>query len=71
MGRIGRVVYAGSLGFFLLLAVLSAIAGVWFWVGAAVVLGIIFALTGPYVLGRGWRPPEPRARVRAVTRRRR
>ena len=71
MGTIGRVIYFGSLGFFLLLAVVSAVAGVWFWVGAAFVLGTVFALTAPFVLGKGWRPPEPRAKTRAVTRRRR
>lgn len=71
MTRTARLLYIGMLGCFGVIAVISAIAGVWIWTIAALALGIAFAVSGAFVLGKKWRPEAPRARTRAVTRRRR
>jgi hypothetical protein len=67
----GNVLFWGILGLIGMMAVLSLIAGWWFYALVAVALAGCFALTGPFVLGRKWRPPAPRPTRRPVVRRRR
>jgi hypothetical protein len=71
MDLAGRIVYSGMLGCFVLIAIMSAIAGVWYWTIGALVLGLAFGVSAPYVFGKRWRPEPPKSHVRAVTRRRR
>jgi hypothetical protein len=62
--------YWGILGIVGMLAVIALIAGFWFYALGMMVVGAGFAFTGPFVLGKRWRPPAPRATRRPVVRRR-
>ena len=71
MGRTGRVLYLGMLVCFGAIVVISAIAGIWVWTVAALLLGLVVAISGSFVFGKRWRAEAPKERTRAVTRRRR
>ena len=72
MGRLTGLFYFGMLAVFvLLLAALALIAGSWINVLFSVLFGLAFALSAPFVLGKGWCPPEPKPSRRPVVRRRR
>jgi hypothetical protein len=71
MGRFGRIYFWGTIVVFTLLAVLAAAAGWWLYTLIAVVLGVGFIVSAPFVLERGWRPHAPRPTKRPVVRRRR
>jgi hypothetical protein len=71
MNVVARVFFSGMVGLFVLLAALAGLAGWWFHSLVSVLLGIAFVASAPFVLGRGWRPPEPRPTRRPVVRRRR
>jgi hypothetical protein len=71
MGRTARLLYIAMLCCFGAIAAIGALAGVWIWAIAALVLGLAAAVSGVFVFGQKWRPEAPRAHTRAVTRRRR
>jgi hypothetical protein len=59
------------MGCFVIVAALSAIIGLWISAFAALVLGVLYAVSGHYLIGRVWRDEAPKPRVRPVRRRRR
>ncbi|MEA2511836.1 MAG: hypothetical protein QOF33_3984 [Thermomicrobiales bacterium] len=71
MTTCGNLFFWGILGLLGMMAVVTLIAGWWFYTIVAVILGGGFAFAGPFVLGRRWRPPAPRPTRRPVVRRRR
>jgi hypothetical protein len=71
MGLAARMIYVGMLACCGVIFVISAIAGIWIWAIAAAIFGLVLAVTAPFVLGQKWRPDGPKARTRAVSRRRR
>jgi hypothetical protein len=71
MTTYGNLFFWGVLGVMGMMAVLSLIAGWWFYALVAVALAGCFAFAGPFVLGRRWRPRAPRPTRRPVVRRRR
>jgi uncharacterized protein (DUF58 family) len=71
MTTYGNLFFWTILGLLAMMAVLSLIAGWWFYSLVAVVLAGFFSFAAPFVLGRRWRPPVPRPTRRPVIRRRR
>lgn len=71
MGIAGRIAFATVLAAAAALAFLAAVAGWWVYTVIAVLFGVIFALTAPFVLGRRWKRPVPRPTKRPVVKRRR
>jgi uncharacterized protein (DUF58 family) len=71
MGRLASIFYYGMIAVFVFLAALALIAGWWIYVLLSALFGLAFAVSAPYVLGRGWRPAEPKPSRRPVVRRRR
>jgi hypothetical protein len=71
MGPLARGFFYGMIGLFLLLAVMAGFAGWWVYSLVSLVLGAAFVYSAPFVLGKGWRPPQPRPTRRPVVRRRR
>lgn len=71
MTTFGNIFFWGTLGFLVLLAVMAVIVGWWVYAIVAVVVGACLVFTGPWVLGRKWRPLPPRPTRRPVVRRRR
>jgi hypothetical protein len=71
MGLGARVYFCGMIGVFVLLAATAGLAGWWFYSLCSVLLGIAFVASAPFVLGRGWRRPQPGPTRRPVVRRRR
>jgi hypothetical protein len=71
MGLAATTFFFGMLGAFVLLATFAAIAGWWIYSFVSILLGIAFVASAPFVLGRGWRPPQPKPTRRPVVRRRR
>lgn len=71
MSTAGNLFYWGTLGVLGMMAVVALIAGFWFYTLIAIVLAAAFGYTGPFVLGKRWRPPAPRPTRRPVVRRRR
>jgi len=65
------MVYGLMLAFCAALVITALVAGVWLYVGLAVLFGALFAYAAPFVLGRRWRPRSPAATRRPVVRRRR
>jgi uncharacterized iron-regulated membrane protein len=56
---------------FLVVAMLSAALGLWLSAFAALLLGVLYAVSGHYLIGRRWREETPKPRARPVKRRRR
>ncbi len=69
MGNKAKVFYFGMLSVFVLLALMAAIASWWFYSFVSLLLGLAFIVSGPFVLARAWRAPEPRPTRRPVVRR--
>jgi hypothetical protein len=71
MGPLALAFFYGMIAVFLLLAVIAGFAGWWVYSIVSLLLGIAFVSSAPFVLGKGWRPPQPRPTRRPVVRRRR
>ena len=70
MGPLALAFFYGMIGVCVLLAAIAAFAGWWFYSLISLLLGIAFVYSAPFVLGKGWRPPQPRPKRRPVVRRR-
>jgi hypothetical protein len=71
MNRTGQILYFAGMACFLIVAALSAIIGLWISAFAALLFGVLYAISGHYLIGRIWRDDAPKSRVRPVRRRRR
>ena len=71
MGPLALAFFYGMIGVFVLLAVFAGTAGWWVYSLVSLLLGTAFAYSAPFVLGKGWRPPQQRPTRRPVVRRRR
>jgi hypothetical protein len=71
MGPLALAFFYGMIAVFLLLAAIAGFAGWWVYSIVSLLLGIAFVASAPFVLGKGWRPPQPRPTRRPVVRRRR
>ena len=71
MTTLGNLFFWGTLALIAMMATVALIAGLWFYALIAVVIAAAFAFTGPFVLGKRWRPPAPHPTRRPVVRRRR
>ncbi len=71
MGRYARIFYFAILALLVILALLAAIAGWWFYTILSAIFAAMFIATGRFVLGKGWRPPAPKPTRRPVVKRRR
>jgi hypothetical protein len=71
MTTYGNLFFWGILALVALMAVMALIMEWWIYALIAVLVGGCFAATGPFILGRRWRPPPPRPTRRPVVRRRR
>jgi uncharacterized protein (DUF58 family) len=70
MGPVAKTFFFGMLVVFIALALVAALAGWWIYGLASLLLAIAFCSSAPFVLGRGWRAPEPKPTRRPVVRRR-
>lgn len=71
MGPLALTFFYGMIGVFVLLAVVAGYAGWWIYSVISLLFGVAFVCSAPFVLGRGWRPPQPKSMRRPVVRRRR
>ena len=70
MTTLGHLLFWSVLGAFGVVALLALMLGWWLTVLLAAVFAAAFAATGPFVLGRRWRPAAPRPTRRPVRYRR-
>lgn len=70
-GPLARAFFWGMIGAFAVLAALAAVAGWWLYSLISLVLGMLFVVSAPFVLGRAWRQPSGTPAPRPVVRRRR
>ena len=70
MSPLGKLLYAFVLLGFVAIVLLALLAGSLAIAGFAVLFGVLFAVTAPFVLARRWRPAPPSPRRRPVRRRR-
>ena len=71
MGRTGQILYFAGMACFVVVAVLSAAIGLWLSAFAALLFGVLYAVSGHYLIGRRWRADAPKRHARPVKRRRR
>ncbi|HEY8446844.1 MAG TPA: hypothetical protein VIL01_07020 [Thermomicrobiales bacterium] len=71
MPSLANAIFWAVMGAFGVIVMLALAAGLWVYAAVGIVLAAAFAVAGPFVLQRRWRPLPPPPTRRPVRRRRR